>query len=96
MQSVPDCLSAHPNHYDACAGRRSAWVPADPTVSAVKQVEDPHQRVIDLTNLICGPTTCSAAVGQVPVYFDGSHLTGTYARTLAPYLAPRLVAALKG
>ena len=33
---------------------------------------------------------CPAAIGGVPVYFDATHLTTTYARTLAPYLAPYL------
>jgi peptidoglycan/LPS O-acetylase OafA/YrhL len=96
LQSVPDCLASHQDDYGACAGPRSTWLPADPTVAAVRHVADPLQQVIDLTDRICGPTRCAGAVGEVPVYFDGSHLTATYAHTLAPYLAPRLLDVLKG
>ena len=35
-----------------------------------------------------------AVVGGVPVYFDGSHLSNTYARTLGPFLDPKMQAAL--
>jgi hypothetical protein len=93
---IPDCLAAHTSDYTACDGTRATWLPADPSVRAVQAVGDPRQRVVDLTRFICGPTTCPAAVGSVPVYFDGSHLTRVYARTLAPYLSPRLAAALQG
>ncbi|MDH2443967.1 acyltransferase family protein [Amnibacterium sp. CER49] len=93
---IPDCLAAHTSDYTACDGTRATWLPADPSVQAVRAVGDPRQRVVDLTDLICGPTTCPAAAGSVPVYFDGSHLTRVYARTLAPYLSPRLAAALQG
>jgi len=41
----------------------------------------------DLTDRICTASRCPAVVGGVLAYFDGSHLTATYSRTLAPYLA---------
>ncbi|MGN6743589.1 MAG: acyltransferase family protein, partial [Amnibacterium sp.] len=93
--SIPDCLAAHPSDYTACAGTRARWVPADPSVQAVAAVHDPRQQVLDLTDLFCGPTVCPAVVGQVPVYFDASHMTRTYGKTLAPYLGERLTAALR-
>ena len=40
----------------------------------------------DLTDHICDGETCRAVNGGVITYFDGSHLTATYAHTLAPYL----------
>ena len=51
-------------------------------------------RLVDLTDHICGPTVCSAVTGGVITYFDASHLTATYAATLAPYLAPVIERAL--
>jgi hypothetical protein len=45
-----------------------------------------------MNDLICGPKSCRAAVGNVLVYFDTHHLTQTYSQTLAPYLKSRLLA----
>jgi hypothetical protein len=42
----------------------------------------------DLTRYFCTTTVCPAAIGSVPVYFDGSHLSSTYAASIAPYLEP--------
>jgi peptidoglycan/LPS O-acetylase OafA/YrhL len=91
---VPDCLAAHPSNYLACAGQRSAWLPKEPLLSAINSLHDRRMIGVDLTDRICERRLCPAAVGGVPVYVDGSHLTATYAVTLAPYLAPYLVAAL--
>ncbi|HZE67761.1 MAG TPA: SGNH hydrolase domain-containing protein, partial [Sporichthyaceae bacterium] len=58
----------------------------DPVGEAVAALRDRRLRVVDLDDHICGRTECAGAVGGVVVYFDGSHLTATFARTLAPYL----------
>ena len=90
-RQVPDCLAADPeNGESTCGGDRAAWEPDDPVLSAVKQVDDADVDGLDLNDHICTSQTCPAVVGGVVVYFDGSHLTATYARTLAPYLAPTL------
>jgi peptidoglycan/LPS O-acetylase OafA/YrhL len=93
-RSVPDCLAAHPGDYSACNGTRSKWLPKEPLIAAIASIKDPRITAVDLTDYICGPRICAAAVGSVPVYFDGSHLTATYAGTLAPYLDPYLQRAL--
>ncbi len=91
---VPDCL-AGTDDADTCAGTRSAWVPADPLPDAVRTVDDANVQAVDLTDHLCEQQRCPAVVGGVVVYSDGSHLTTTYARTLAPYLDTRLTAALR-
>jgi peptidoglycan/LPS O-acetylase OafA/YrhL len=91
---IPDCLAQHTSDYLRCGGSRATWLPPDPMIDAVKTVDNAHVHLADLTKYLCGPTRCPAAIGGVPVYFDGSHLTATYARTLAPYLRPFLTAAL--
>jgi hypothetical protein len=50
--------------------------------------------VIYMNSLICEPTTCTAVVGNVLVYFDDHHLTQAYALTLTPYLSAKLMGAL--
>lgn len=93
---VPACLAAHPHDYRACDGLRSVWLPTEPLVGAVAAVRDPRVVLADLTDRICEGKTCTAVVGGVPVYFDLSHLTATYARTLAPFLRATIVEALAG
>ncbi|MFE1167513.1 acyltransferase family protein [Nocardiopsis sp. NPDC058789] len=45
---------------------------------------------LDLTDLLCEPDLCVPVVGNVLVYWDSSHITATYMRTLAPELERRL------
>jgi hypothetical protein len=91
---VPTCLEHNLSDLSACDGTRTQWLPNDPLAAAVAGVHDPQITLLDLSNDICAPTRCAAVVGRVIVYYDNSHLTATYARTLAPYLEPALVAAL--
>jgi peptidoglycan/LPS O-acetylase OafA/YrhL len=91
---IPSCLADHPDDYTSCDGKRIDWLPREPMIRAVAAINDPRITMVNLTNFICAGRKCSAAVGGVVVYFDNSHLTATYAITLAPYLAPALLSAL--
>lgn len=91
--SVPTCLLQHPDDPAACNGTRRQWIPQDPGVAAAKTFK--NVRVVNLNDHICGPKVCAAVVGGVIPYFDGSHLSATYSRTLAPYLVSDLVSALR-
>ncbi len=86
IDSVPDCLALHSDDRAACSGRRSVWVPADPSIAAARQLADRGVSVADLTDSFCDRTTCWGAIGGVIVYSDGHHVTGTYSRTVAPQL----------
>lgn len=91
---IPDCLAEFSDDLERCSGLRSEWEPAEPVVDAVRDLDDPGIVLTDLNDRICGPEVCDGAVGGVVVYFDGSHLTATYARSLAPMLERRLLKAL--
>ena len=93
-RSVPDCVAEKKAAYQQCDGTRTSWLPSAPEQQAVADVGSPLVTYADLTDHICGPTTCSAVTGGVVTYFDASHLTATYVRTLAPYLAPVVTGAL--
>jgi hypothetical protein len=92
---VPGCLAAHPDDYSTCDGTRASWLPPEPLFDAVTDLQDRRTTVLDMTDYLCDGETCSAAVGGVPVYFDVSHLTATYARTLAPYLRAEITRVLQ-
>lgn len=88
MQNVPDCLAEHSGQNDKCSGTPTSWKWHYPYTAAAAGVKGVH--TIDLTNFFCTATTCPAVIGGVTVYFDASHMTATYARTLAPYLEQKL------
>lgn len=50
-------------------------------------------RLVDVSDFMCTDERCPMVVGNVIVSRDGSHLTGTYVQTLAPYLGRELQAA---
>jgi peptidoglycan/LPS O-acetylase OafA/YrhL len=85
--SPPACVAEHADDLTACSGPRERWVPRDPLFAAARELDRPQIRTVDLNDRICSADRCSAVVGGVLVYFDGSHLTATFSRTLAPYLA---------
>jgi peptidoglycan/LPS O-acetylase OafA/YrhL len=94
IDSIPDCVAEHGDDLDACSGKRSAWLPADPAIPAARQLHSRWIKTLDLTDRICPGTVCQGVVGGVIAYFDASHLTATYNSTLAPYLRPALTASL--
>ena len=91
---IPRCLEQHRDDYRACAGRRDRQLVPDPLARAAYAYPSEQIRVADLTGLFCGKVRCPAVIGRAVVYFDASHITATYARTAAPYLAKHVRAAL--
>lgn len=81
---MPDCIAASRAEDDPCAGPRAARVVLDSITEGVRGL--PGARVVDLTHHFCDPARCHGVIGGVVVYADGSHLTGTFSRSLAPFL----------
>jgi hypothetical protein len=84
VRNIPDCLAEHPGHFDKCAGTPKQWHWLYPLATAAKGQDGVF--VLNLNRYFCTDTTCPPVIGGVTVYFDSSHMTATYARTLAPYL----------
>jgi hypothetical protein len=96
VDSIPDCIAENRGNPEPCNGRRSAWEIADPAADAARGLRTRGMAitVADLNDLLCDKTTCFAAIGGVIAYFDGHHISATFARTLAPYLDRALTSAL--
>ena len=94
LKSVPDCLAQHEDRLLACAGPRKRWVPRDPLVQAAREAGVASVSTVDLNDHLCDGDTCPAVIGGVTVYSDASHMTKTFATTLAPYLEPSLTRAV--
>jgi peptidoglycan/LPS O-acetylase OafA/YrhL len=93
--SIPDCVARHGVSSRKCdVPAAKAIIPDPPTLDATRDMASKVTE-IDMNQFICGQAECPAVVGNVLVYFDGHHLTSFYAKTLTPYLEPRLLSALR-
>ena len=54
-----------------------------------------HVYFLDMDDLICPGSSCPATQGEMLIYRDQDHLTGTFARSLAPMLRTRLFGILR-
>jgi peptidoglycan/LPS O-acetylase OafA/YrhL len=89
---VPTCLARNPGSPAKCGEpAKQAIIPDPPTVVAAREMHG-KVPVVDMNDLICGPTWCAPIVGNVLVYRDSHHVTSTYTGTLAPFLEQRLIA----
>jgi len=80
--NVPGCVSERLQHLESCA---FPWVrDARTEFDARAAKAAPGAGLINLTAQICPDDLCRAVIGNALVYRDKSHLTATYARTLAP------------
>jgi peptidoglycan/LPS O-acetylase OafA/YrhL len=84
--SIPDCLAENPGEPEACAGTPEEWHWMDPLTTAAKELDDPNIDTVNMDRYFCADGKCYAAIGSVVTFFDGSHITATYGKTLAPYL----------
>ncbi|MFI5254033.1 MAG: acyltransferase family protein [Candidatus Limnocylindrales bacterium] len=94
LQSVPDCLAQHRTNQTACDGTPQAWFWADPFYTAATSLGLPGISTLDTGPFLCTATVCPAVIGSVVAYFDASHMTATYARTVAPFVEADILAAL--
>ncbi len=88
--SAPDCIARAGGTHDPCAGPRDVRLGPDRLVEAVERLGDDRISVLDLTDAFCDERTCHQLVGGVIVYFDGSHLSATFSRTLGRLIADRV------
>ncbi|MCH1868365.1 acyltransferase family protein [Nocardioides sp. CFH 31398] len=86
------CVEQHPRAYDACAFDRDDALARSGTPRLTALAERLGLPVADVNEWICPPGVgarggeCPAVVAGTLVYRQGSHLTGTYVRSLTPML----------
>lgn len=73
---------------DKCMVPRDVALRDNGFPAAVEAVQS--ARIVDVSSFMCTDERCPMVIGNVIVSRDGSHLTGTYVRTLAPYLGREL------
>ncbi|MGQ5648935.1 acyltransferase family protein [Streptomyces sp. EKR5.2] len=88
-QNVPDCLATHLD--DAAACNRPEWQALEYTDfrAMEKDVAEKYgAKIIDTTDAFCGNDICPSVIGDQVVYYDNSHVTASYSKTVKPYLEP--------
>lgn len=96
VMPIYDCLLQHPRDQTQCAfdrdrGRRSSAEGVQR--EAAKRF--PRAQIVDLGDYICPAEKCAPVIGDILVYRQSTHLTNTYARSLAPVLERKLERAYK-
>ncbi|GEP47958.1 acyltransferase [Microbacterium saccharophilum] len=89
---IPTCLSQITVPATAPCSQPVSTAVLDDPITAAAGVDVP---MIDITDLFCTDGTCMSYIGGVVAYADSNHVSGTYARSLAPILGDRLLAALE-
>ncbi|MFL4472377.1 acyltransferase family protein [Paeniglutamicibacter sp. MACA_103] len=94
VDNVPDCLATSNNPLQDCSGTPKSWESLDPLATAAQKTNLPFVSTIDMTEYFCNDETCPAVIGSVVPYFDASHLTATFARSLADQLEKKIAGAV--
>lgn len=86
--SPVDCLAAG-DDADTCGlAREEALQERNPTLDYA--ADYPLMQLLDLSDAICRPSICRAVEGNVLIYHDAHHLSGSYMRTMAGELGRQL------
>lgn len=94
VHNVPDCLAKNTGAPAACAGTPKSWYWMDPLNRAARELDAPEIRTVNMDKYFCSDGVCPAVIGSIVAFRDGSHITATYARSLAQYLDRPVRAAL--
>ncbi|WP_406459137.1 acyltransferase [Streptomyces sp. NBC_01622] len=96
-RNVPDCLATHTDDVPACNPKQDAAIQFPAFRATEQKVAVRHgAEVIDVLPAFCASGVCPTVISHQIVYFDSSHITAGYAKSLAPYLKPTLQKALAG
>lgn len=86
QKDIPDCVAEHKDDLDRCTGTPKSWYWMDPLAETATAMDETSVQVVEPESWICPEGRCRPVVGGVITYFDDSHITATYAKTLAPLL----------
>lgn len=93
---VPECVAENPDDVQECSGAPEDWrIQPDPLVEAVKNVDRDTINHVSFDDLVCDSDRCRGVTGGVITYYDTSHLSATYVKTMAPYMAGPIEKALQ-
>ena len=90
-EKVPACLETTSDPEDCSTTPLDVYS----EVSPLENVDLPDSVFpLDFTYAFCDEATCPAVIGNVVGYRDASHVTATFAKTLAPYIRAEMMKAM--
>lgn len=95
LKNIPDCVATAQDANAECSGTRASWRWMDPLASAAAEMNHKNISILDPTKYFCPTDICPAVIGNTVVYFDASHITATYARSLTAQLSADIDKGLK-
>lgn len=95
VKNIPDCVATAQDANAECSGTQASWRWMDPLASAATEMNHKNIAVLDPTKYFCPTDVCPAVIGDTVVYFDASHITATYARSLTAQLSTDIDKVLK-
>lgn len=91
---VPTCLRAHPDSIAACERPRAQATYPDNTALEARVAHAHGAFFADPTPQTCPYDPCAVIAGRTLMWYDHSHLSATFSRTLAPTIRRIIRAAL--
>ncbi|MGW1909714.1 acyltransferase family protein [Streptomyces sp. NPDC002076] len=96
-RNAPDCLATHIHDVSACNPTEDKAVEYRDLRAVEQKVAERHgARVLDSLPAFCADSVCPTVIADRIVYFDASHMTAGYAKSLVPFIKPTLEKALAG
>jgi hypothetical protein len=92
---IPQCVRRHQQNLLYCSGPRTAWIHPDPLAAAANRFDSSAVTVVGFAEGSCDEARCYGVVGGVITLFDKTHMTASFAKTLAPYLEVPIASALR-
>ena len=83
---IESAIAVHRAPGTACAVPRVYALRSDRLAEAARALRTPRVQVVDLSRLMCGPSSCPPVVGGVLVLRDRQHMTDAFSATLGPFL----------
>jgi hypothetical protein len=89
--NVAGCVLTYGPDAERCGADKAFHGLTKPVLVPEESPLPSNVHLLDLTYLFCDETLCPAVVGNVLVYRDDHHLSATYVKTAAPYLAQHIL-----
>lgn len=81
---VPRCLALYGS--EGCENPVDRALDTDQLARSLASLRGAALRYVPVADRFCDTEQCYAAIGGLPVYHDASHLTDSFARSLAPWI----------